>query len=332
MQRTTLVSLILLGCHAVWGQVSGAEQKVVRPGVKEVQFQFASLKPSAMFKVGGTADWVLITDDAVWLATTKPYSVVRINPATNRVIARVRLPGEACSGLAAGFESVWIPVCGKKPALLRVDAQTNKIIAVVPVASAGPEGGITTSDDSVWILSDSRGTLNRIDPVSNAVVQRIAIPPGSFNPLYSDGIVWITGFESNVLTAVEASTGELLSSILVGPKPRFLTAGGGSVWTLNQGDGTVSRVDERGKKVTATIIAGMPGHGGDIDYGADSVWATVEDIPLTLIDARSNKVVRQWIGAGGDSVRCGHGSIWLTDYHRGLVWRFPLRQFPYMLP
>jgi virginiamycin B lyase len=323
MQGTKLMSLIFIGCQLAWGQSSGAEQKVLRPGVKEVQVPFASLKPSATFKVGGTADWVLITNDAVWLATTKPYSVVRIDPATDRISARVSLPGEACSGLAAGFGSIWVPVCGKKPALLRVDAKRNRISAVVPVASAGPEGGIAASDDSVWIISDSRGTLNRVDPISNEVVQRIVIPPGSFNPLFSDGIVWITGFETNVLTAVDASTGELLSSISVGPKPRFLTAGGGSVWTLNQGDGTVSRVDERTKKLVATIVAGIPGHGGDIDYGADSVWATVMDVPLTRIDARTDKVVRQWSGAGGDSVRVGHGSVWLTDYRRGVVWRLP---------
>jgi virginiamycin B lyase len=139
--------------------------------------------------------------------------------------------------------------------------------------------------------------------------------------LFSDGIVWITGVESNVLVPIDASTGGVLASIPVGSTPRFLTAGGGSVWTLNQGEGTVSRIDTSTKKVTATIKAGIPGLGGDICYGADSVWATVFDVPLTQIDAKSNDVLRQWVGMGGDSVRVGFGSIWLTDYYRGLLWR-----------
>ena len=129
--------------------------------------------------------------------------------------------------------------------------------------------------------------------------------------------------ESSVLTAVDAASGKVLESVAVGPKPRFLAAGGGSVWTLNQGDGTVSRVDEKSRKVTGTIRVGIPGAGGDIGYGADSVWATVFDVPLTRIDATANKVVRQWVGNGGDSLRFGYGSIWLTDYHRGLMSRFP---------
>jgi hypothetical protein len=83
----------------------------------------------------------------------------------------------------------------------------------------------------------------------------------------------------------------------------------------------VSRVDTTTKKVAATIVAGIPGLGGDICDGADSVWATVFDIPLARINSRTNKVLRQWVGRGGDSLRFGHESIWLTDYHRGLLWR-----------
>jgi virginiamycin B lyase len=64
-----------------------------------------------------------------------------------------------------------------------------------------------------------------------------------------------------------------------GSKPRFLTVGGGSIWTLNQGDGSASRVDEKSRKLVATIQLGTPGTGGDIGYGADSVWSSVFEVP-----------------------------------------------------
>lgn len=305
-----------------------AEPKVPKPGVKEVQVPFASLKPSATFqvggKVGGSADWVLVTEDAVWVASTKPFAVVRIDPATNKIIARVAIPGEACSGLAYGFGSIWVPICGKNAALVRVDTAKNKISATLAIPPAGDEGGITTSGDSVWLVIDKKGTLSRIDPATNKVKQRIAIPLGSYNPIYSHGVVWISGVESSTLTAVDAASGKVITSIPVGTKPRFLTAGAGSIWTLNQRDGSISRVDEKSRKVTATIQAGIPGTGGDIDYRDGSVWATVFDVPLTQIDAKTNKVVRQWIGKGGDSLRVGHGAVWLTDYKRGLIWRIAI--------
>jgi virginiamycin B lyase len=323
--KPVIVFLVLASLFGiVAAQTSSAEWNVQKPGVKEVQVPFASLRPSATIKVGGTADWVLITDDAVWVASTRPFAVQRIDPATNRIVATVNVSGEACSGLASGFGSIWVPLCGKKPALARIDVAKNTISATLPIAPAGPEGGITASADSIWMVTDKNGTLNRIDPSTNSARQKISIPPGSYNPLFSNGIIWITGGESSVLTAVDAVTGRVLESVPVGPKPRFLTAGGGSVWTLNQGDGTVSRVDEKSRKVIATIQVGIPGAGGDIGFGAESAWPTVFGLPLTRIDATTNKVVRQWVGKGGDSLRYGYGSIWLTDYKKGLLSRIPI--------
>jgi streptogramin lyase len=320
----TLPTLLLL--LATSGATSAQSANASKPGVKNVQAPFASLKPSTTFKVGGTADWVLVTDDAVWVAGTKPYSVQRLDPVTNRIVAKVAIPSEACSGLAFGFGSVWVPVCGKKPALIRVDAQKSKVIATLPIPPAGEEGGIATSTDSVWMVTDKAGTLNRIDPATNSVRQKISIPRGSYNPIFSDGVVWISGVESGVVTAVDADSGEVLNSIPVGANPRFLTAGGGSIWTLNQGDGSFTRVDEKGRKVLASVQAGIPGTGGDIDYGADSVWLTVFDVPLTRIDVATNKVVRQWVGNGGDSLRFGFNSLWITDYKKGLLSRIPIQE------
>jgi streptogramin lyase len=322
MMKVKLLLIVLMVGSSALAQTSEPVPEVPRPGLKEVQIPFAHLKPIATFKVGRTADWVLATDDTVWVAATGPNSVQRIDPATNKIVARVGLGGEACAGLASGFGSLWVPVCAKKPSLVRVDTNKNKISGTLTVGPAGPEGGIAVSGDSVWLVSDSKGTLSRVDPTTNTVRQKIAIPAGSYNPIFSDGVVWISGVESSVLTAVDAVTGEVLASIPAGPKPRFLTAGAGSIWTLNQGDGSVSRIDERSRKLTATITVGIPGLGGDICYGADSAWASVFDIPLSRIDTQMNKVLRQWAGRGGDSLRFAHNSIWLTDYHRGLVWRF----------
>ena len=328
-RRSLLLRLFLaflLATCVVLTEPSVRGQSIQRPGIRDVQIPFASVQPSETFRIGRTADWVLVTEDAVWIAGTKPYSVQRIDPRTNRIIAKIRLSGEACSGLEFGFESVWVPLCGEHPELVRISTLTNRITVTLPIAPAGAEGGIAASGDSVWMVTDKNGTLSRIDPKANRVRQTISVSPGSYNPVFSDGIIWVTGFETSIVTAVEASSGSVLLSIPVGPKPRFLTTGAGSIWTLNQGDGTISRIDEKSRKVTATIQAGIPGTGGDICFAEESVWATVFDVPLTRIDAGGDRVSRQRIGRGGDSLRIGHGSVWLTDYHRGLLWRIPSNQ------
>lgn len=327
-----LFVLAMIAAQPAKAQDSSPARKIARPGVKEFQVPFTSLKPEAIFKIGEDADWVQITDNAVWVASSKPASVHRIDPRTNKEVAVVPMPGDPCAGLAFGFGSLWVPLCGTPTSpnsMVRVDSRTNQISATLPIGPAGEEGGIAASSDSIWIVTDNNGTLVRIDPLTNKTRQTISIAPGSYNPLFnesrlSNGAVWVTGGRANVLTAVDASTGNILASIPVGPKPRFLTAGEGSIWTLNQGDGTVTRVDPQSKRVTATINVGIPGPGGDIAWGEGFIWTTVFDVPLTAIDGKTTKILRQWVGPGGDSLRFGHNSLWLTDYKRGTLSRISL--------
>lgn len=121
-------------------------------------------------------------------------------------------------------------------------------------------------------------------------------------------------------------SGHVVATIPVGPKPRFLTASPGSIWTLNQGEGTVTRVDTQSKRVAATIQVGIPGPGGDVAWGAGSIRTSVFKAPLTAIDGKTNKVIRQWVGAGGDSLRFDHDSMGLTGYKRGTLSRIPYRE------
>src|SRR6202049_1889314 len=141
----SLLLLLIATCGTVSAQNAGAEWNVPRDGIKEFQVLFSSIKPTATLKVGGTADWVLVTDNAVWVASTKPYAVLRIDPTTNTIVATVKVSGDACSGLASGFGSIWVPICGEKPELVRVDSAKNTISSMLPIAPAAPEGGITAS-------------------------------------------------------------------------------------------------------------------------------------------------------------------------------------------
>jgi hypothetical protein len=322
--RTLLAWLcLILSALNAFAQNPPGEEKVVRPGVKDVQRPYDLLKPAASFQVGENADWVVIGEDSVWVAGAKPFNLKRIDPSTNKVTATLQLAGEACSGLEIGFGSIWVPLCTEKPSLARIDLRTNKLAATLAIGPAAPEGGISASKDSIWLVTDDRGTLSRIDPSSNAVRQTIKISPGAINPIFSVGLVWISSPNTNALIAVDAERGTVIEEIPVGPKPQFLTAGAGSIWTLNQGDGTISRVDAKSRKVIATIHAGIPGPGGDICFGAGSIWATVFDVPLTMVDAANNKVIKQWVGPGGDSMRFGFDALWITDYHRGWLWHIP---------
>lgn len=292
---------------------------VLEPGI---QHAMAELKPDAEFAVSGHPDWMAVTDDAIWVASSNVNHVVRLDTKTNKpdTVITVEKP---CSGLAVGFGSLWIPSCGAH-SLVRADVHTGAIQATIAAGPADSEGGIATGAGSVWLVTSGTSELDRIDVASNAVVERIQLPKGSYNPVFANGAVWIASNEGGTLVRVDPETNQVTGLTAVGPKPRFLTVGEGSVWVLNQGDGTIARVDAATGKLLAIIPAGIPGQGGEIAYGGGSVWATVFGYPITRIDPATNKVVAQWTGKGGDSIRYAHGSLWLTFLTGAKVWRLSM--------
>jgi YVTN family beta-propeller protein len=324
-----VITVALLVCFAV--SVPAQQQKPVRvsrPGVSTpgVKRDISTIKPLAIFPVEGGPDWQVVAPDAVWVTNEPGNTVHKLDPRTNKVAASVEVGKRPCSGLALGFGSLWVPSCMDKT-LSRVDLKTNKVVATIPVGPADSEGGLAAGPDSIWMLSDRKGVLSRIDPETNHLVAEIQVPSGSaVCVIGEDGAVWVSSTEQNLVVRVDPKTNLITDRIAVGPQPRFTAAGGGAVWTLNQGDGTVSRIDVRSKKLVTNIDTGAPGTGGEIAYGEGFVWVTMFDLPLTQIDPDTNKVIRQWAGAGGDSVRVGHGSVWLSNLRQQNVWRIDPKQ------
>jgi streptogramin lyase len=282
------------------------------------------LTPTTVLNLGKTADWVAVGEDAVWVGSTGPFAVHRIDPKTNQEVARVELPAEPCAGLALGFGSLWVPLCSSPGSLARVELKTNQLRQVFPVGGPGAEGGVTTGAGSVWLITDSHGDVARIDPASGVVQGRFAVGPGSFNPYFDGRTVWISHAEGSSLAGINPDTGEI-RIFRTGPHPRFLAAGGGAVFTLNQGDGSVTRLDVD-SGAAKHIALNTPGHGGDIAYRDGLLWTTMAKTPLSLLDGDGGKLLCQWRGAGGDSLNIGFDAIWLTDYHAGTVARLPIKE------
>lgn len=316
------ISKLAAALVSTWLCCPGVTSAAGGPGPRAI----GELKTAAVIHVGKTADWVAITTDAVWVGSTGPYAVHRIDPGTNRRVATVKLPGEPCAGLAIGFGSLWVPLCGRTQRLAKVDLRANTLRRVFDIGAAAAEGGIAASPDSLWLVVDRVGSLARIDPATGAIRQSIHVPDGSYNPLYSAGKIWITRAEGAEVTSVDAGTGTLTGSAATAPGPRFLTAGAGAVWTLNQGDGSLTRIDASTGQATSTVALGTPGSGGDIAFGSGMVWSTVAKMPLTLVDAATATVLCQWAGPGGDSLGIGHDSLWLTNYHAGTLSRIALSE------
>jgi virginiamycin B lyase len=329
---TLTVCSLALNAQPPAGTPAQPAARPKRPGVSTpgVKIPITKLKPDAVFSLPGVPDWLAV-DDHVWVSNSPKHTVHQLDPKTNTVLATIPVGQHPCSGLAAAFGSLWVPNCGDKT-VSRVSLKDAKVEATLPFGVPDSEGGIAAGAGSLWLMTDKNGTLTRIDPATNKAVAEIFVAPGSYTVAFGEQAVWVTSTEKSVLTRVNARTNVVEHTIPVGPKPRFLAVGEGSVWTINQGDGSISRVDVKTNKVVATIEAGIPGNGGEIAVGDGSVWVTSFEFPITRIDASTNKVVQQFYGEGGDAIRFGLGSVWLSNLRAANVWRLDPKRIVATMP
>jgi virginiamycin B lyase len=280
---------------------------------------------TATLQVKGYSDWIEIGKRAVWISNSGLNLLQRIDLKSNRIIAGVTV-NEPCAAFTIGFGSVWVASCGDK-AIIRISEKSNEIIAKIPLTIGNDEGSIVADKHGVWVLSDAKGILTRIDPTNNKVVAQIAVKENSFAAMAGFGSIWITNTvdvstkEQGSVQRIDPKTNTVVATIPVGIQPRFLAVGEGGVWTLNQVDGSVSRIDPASNKVVATIECNAPGTGGDISAGEGFVWVRIKQQLMLVIDPNSNKVIKKFgPPAGSGAVRAGHGAVWITAHDINKVW------------
>ena len=89
--------------------------------------------------------------DAVWAADPAKGQILRLDPHTRQVRARIPVDGEALVTVGAG--AVW--VLNQRNRLLRIDPATNRVTARTLLR--GPAGGAELSGLEVQILAGARG-------------------------------------------------------------------------------------------------------------------------------------------------------------------------------
>ena len=140
----------------------------------------------------------------------------------------------------------------------------------------------------------------------------IHVPGGAAAVLFHGDALWVTSGIGKKLTRINPNNNEIVEAIDVGPEPVRLAATDDAVWTLNRGDGSVTRVDSRHQQAVVTVSVGEDVAAGDIAAGEGSVWISAPGVPLVRIDPRTNKVAQRFSGDGGGAVFVAHGSLWLA--------------------
>jgi DNA-binding beta-propeller fold protein YncE len=106
-----------------------------------------------------------VTSQGVWvpifdtLTTLRQHLLERIDPATNKVTDLIGLGGDMNTSIAADAHGVW--VCDPTSGLSRVDPQTKRVVAKVPLPGGD---SLALSAGALWLTRTSDNSVVRISP------------------------------------------------------------------------------------------------------------------------------------------------------------------------
>jgi len=153
---------------------------------------------------------------------------------------------------------------------------SNGIVATVPLdlkvdaIAAGPEG--------VWLRSPSGAVLD-VDPATNTVAARVAIPASEFGGIaVGSGSVWVTDFAHDRLYRIDPKARAITATIKVGANPLALLATSDAIFVSNFRGGSTSKVDIASGTVVATFSFTNEGPSGPIGVAlvAGDLWTSVQ--------------------------------------------------------
>jgi tRNA A-37 threonylcarbamoyl transferase component Bud32 len=289
-----------------------ATQEPARPATK---LQSISLRPNALnlidaktHRVVGnapvTASEVAFAGGSAWLLPRGEQRVVRVDPATRKVIGAVDLPWPPGIRIATGAGSVWITEdLGSK--IWGIDARTGKVVRRITLSEGGVGPGIAYGAGSLWLAHGSE--VVRVDPRTGKILHRLTAT--SWWLVFADGAVWAATAGDGRVWKIDPVENRIAARTKLHGWLSDLAVGGGSVWASVMPDGVVFKLSEDDLSVQSS-----PATGPDperISFGDGHLWiANTSSKSMSFLEQVSG--ARQQLGAAAEPTT--------AVYHDGIVW------------
>lgn len=285
---------------------------------------------------------VAVAGDAVWVAASTTFgaaagppqhTLVRVDPATARVVATVPVPVPMVAvAVSPGPRDGAVWAVGTRdptaesgePAgvVVRVDPATGAVVADVELGVGAPSD-LAVAADAVWV-ADSRGDrVLRIDPATNRVVAQVSVPGPTSVAMGPDG-VWVASPDGKV-RRIDPATNRVAATVATGRNPTVVVAGAEGVWVSNYADEDVVRIDAARQSVAARVGFDASASRMALD-GNRLVVAETEIRRLSEIDTARREPARRTVLTGHRivSVAVVGRTVWAVDHDRNALLRVEL--------
>jgi virginiamycin B lyase len=113
-------------------------------------------------------------EGALWVANHRDGTLVRVDPVTGRVAARILLPkttDQRPHQVAVGEGAVWVtstsPSRGTANLLWRVNPVSNQVTGTLdlgPTSAGGTPNRVAAGNGAVWVGGNTQGSVFRVQP------------------------------------------------------------------------------------------------------------------------------------------------------------------------
>ncbi|HET7744948.1 MAG TPA: BTAD domain-containing putative transcriptional regulator, partial [Gaiellaceae bacterium] len=183
--------------------------------------------------IGGRPVALAADKDAIWVADADDGTVSRIDPKTYEVVKTIGL-GADVNDVAVGFGSVWV-AGGNDEKLFRIDPRTNALQRTLQLGKADPLRPqpvffVAAGRKAVWALQGA--TLLRIDPATDTVTKRVAMPAIPVDLGAGAGNVWVTTQDQRLVRVDESSASIAGSPTELPGQGASPIVTGGALWLI----------------------------------------------------------------------------------------------------
>jgi DNA-binding SARP family transcriptional activator len=137
---------------------------------------------------------------SIWVTSPEENEVIRVNPATGAVLARI--PVRTPFWLSYGNGGLW--TTSDVDGVERIDPATNTVAAIAPVPE--PIDEVVVGGGFAWATNPPKGSVYKMDR-SGRIVATYETGDGAREPSYSDGKLWVSNGSAGTLTSIDAATG-----------------------------------------------------------------------------------------------------------------------------
>ena len=261
--------------------------------------------PPTAVQIGSPTFGLATGGGSVWVGGLGSGDVIRVDPASGKVLARVTV-GARVFNLAAAPGAVWA-IDNALSTAVRVDTATGKVTARVPVGFQPYD--IEWGFGSAWVANAGDGTVWRI--TNGKVVAKIKVGTEPNGLTAYRGSLWVSDHTLGKVVRIDPATNKITGAVRIAGAD-WITGLGDTIY-VSQETNRVSRISVRTLKVTGVAKVARNPLGSTI-VGRQLWVPCIDANEIDVVDPATMRVVARKPAAGGPiAVLSAFGHTWVSQ-------------------